>query len=542
MTCIAPEEFMELLEAGRLDHPEPNTARHLADCEACRDAWASIAASDEVLPTLRPFRRRIAFRTGSAMAASLLLLLLGSLLWIKPGAHDVRPGSSLLLQDAQKELQGLVEQLKSDDAPIRERAEKSLFALLARLGKDGLRWLRDQEKQASHPEVKSRLSAVRRRLLEPEVLWVSSIPGTSFSARAPAVNERVCLFSCSTSLWTLDAETGKLLWNTPGDGHSSAAVAAGTLYAPLARGPEVGIRAFQPTIPEPIWHHSIKDLWNPPPEHPEDYYHDAGIVLSGHWLYTGSRAGSLICLDAATGARRWATPSRGAKAALFQPTIWDGSAFVAEWNRSLLSFDAETGKLRWEAKVPGIGALAPVAVGDAVFVVTIDMRAENAGQERGACIAFSAASGKPLWKTELSAYGNGGMALIDCGGVLVVQGHTHLLGLSLKDGAILWSFPCRRFGYSTLARDDRGRVYAGSDDGFLLVVDSSRGKELLRFNLNTLPQAANAPKVSYGDDGKRPPDLGTAGCPTVVGRKVFLKSDSGLAVALRMPEFLGESE
>ena len=188
MKCIAPEEFVGMLEAGRLDHPSPDIALHLGECAECRDAWASIGAADEVLPGLRPVRHRT-FRAGPAIAAALLLGMLGSVLWFGKGPRDPRPGSSLTLQEAEKEMRSEIERLKHDDAGVRERAEKALIDLVRRVGKDGLRWLRDQAKKAGHPEVKARLTSVVQRLCEPRVVWTANMEGASFGAIAPAVDK-----------------------------------------------------------------------------------------------------------------------------------------------------------------------------------------------------------------------------------------------------------------------------------------------------------------------------------------------------------------
>ncbi len=540
MTCIAPDKFIELLEAGRLDHPDPDVAQHLAECGDCRDAWAAIGAADEVLPSLRPLRRKVQFRALPAIAAALLLTVLGSFLWV--GGGDRRPGqaSAPTLQDSQKELQALIEQLKSDDATARERAEKSITDLITRIGKDGFRWLREQRQRATHPEVKARLASVLQRLLEPKVLWTQTLEGSSFAALAPSVDERLCVFSSQKSFTAVETATGKTLWRAPGDYRARSFITPEAVFVSVPKGPGVGIQALRPLSGEKLWFHGIADLWNPAPKEPFSYYHDADFALSGRWLYAGSRPGSLICLDAATGERRWATPGGARETALACPTILGGSVFAARWNQALMTFDAETGKLRWEVKTPGIGFLAPVAMGDRIFVVTHDLGMGKPDEQHGECLAYSAARGDVLWKTDLAAFGKGGMALLRVGSTLVVQANTHLLGLSPESGALLWSIPNKRMGYSTLARDERGRVYAGGDDGALLVADASSGKRLLRFDPNTLPQAEGAPKVRYGED--RLPDLGNCGSPGVLGRNVFFMTESGLAVALRIPEFLGEDQ
>jgi len=536
MKCIAPEEFVEMLEAGRLDHPSPDVARHLGECAECRDAWSSIGAADEVLPSLRPVRRRNPFRAFPAIAAALLLVMLGSVLWFGKGGRETNPGSTLS-QDAEKEMSAAIERLKSDDPEVRERAENAIVELARKIGKGSLRWLRDQEKKADHPEVKSRLATVLRRLGEPQVLWTAILQGASFGAIAPAVDPRVCVFSSEDFLWGVEPRTGKVLWKTDGDYRAHALVTPDAVFAPGPKGPGVDIRALRPLTGQVLWSHGIADLWTPPPEEPSLYYQDSQIVRSGPWIYTGTRTGSLLCLDVATGKRRWATPPR-AGSGVFNPTVHDGKVFAAEWNRGLLAFDVETGKLLWETKAPGIGTTSPIVVGERVIVVTHEL---DPSGNRGDCLAYSTADGSPLWKTSLAAQGLGGVGLIDAGSVVLVQGKTAVAGLSAETGALKWTVQANRFGYSTLARDDRGRIYFGTDAGQLLVVESASGKVLLAFDANTLPEAAEAPKVRLGDQAGTT-SLGAAGSPAVLGRDVYLLWGSGFAVALRMPEFLGDSD
>jgi outer membrane protein assembly factor BamB len=540
MKCIAPEEFVEMMEAGRLDHPSPEVARHLEICAECRDAWSSIGAADDVLPSLRPARRS-SFRAAPAIAAALLLLMLGSVLWLGKGDGGPSPGSTLS-QDVEKEMLAAIERLKSDDASVREQAEKALVEFARKAGKGSLRWLRDQRKKAAQPEVVSRLTSVVRRLCEPQVLWTATLEDTSFGAIAPAVDARVCVFSSSKFISGVDSRTGKVLWKTDGDYRAYTTVTPGAVLAPVSKGPGVAIRALRPETGEVLWSHGIADLWTPAPENDQGYYHDSPIARSGPWVYTGSRAGSLLCLDAATGKRRWATSGpEGRPSGYFTPVVHDGKVFVSEWGRALVAFDAETGRLLWKVKNPGIGTTSPLIAGGRVFMATHVLGGGKPEQERGEVMAVSPTDGRVLWTTDFGPFGQAAYGLIDAGSMLVVQGKSHLVGLSPETGAVRWSIPAPRWGYITLARDDRGRVYSSTDEGKLLVVESASGKLLLTFDPNTLPEAVAAPKMNYGDSRKTP-DLGVAGCPAVLGDTVYFLSQSGFAVALRMSEFMDDPD
>src|SRR6185436_6685557 len=100
--------------------------------------------------------------------------------------------------------------------------------------------------------------------------------------------------------WALEASTGKLLWKTIGDYRARVTLDNGAVYAPVSRGPDVAVRVLRPRTGDSLWTHGFADLWKPPPDNPNGHYHDGAIVRSGHRLYTGTRTGSLLCLDAAT--------------------------------------------------------------------------------------------------------------------------------------------------------------------------------------------------------------------------------------------------
>ena len=124
----------------------------------------------------------------------------------------------------------------------------------------------------------------------------------------------------------------------------------------------------------------------------------------------------------------------------------------------------------------------------------------------------------------------------------MAHARTALVGLRKRDGAILWTVPCRRFGYSTLATDAKGRVYAGSERRELIVVAPATGKTLLRLDLGESPPKHVRQVVAERQDDRSLFDGKSyiTGCPTVVGDTVYLLTSAGDALALRLSPLMDE--
>ncbi|HVE43314.1 MAG TPA: PQQ-binding-like beta-propeller repeat protein [Planctomycetota bacterium] len=540
MTCLTPDDFIELLESRRLDAPAPEEARHFQQCAVCRDAWASIGAADEVLPRLRPARRRTLPWMTSA-AAVLLLGTLGFLLFRGVGISS--PGREA--QEFESSLHRLLPLLKDESPQVREQAEADLEGLVRKSGRSALLRLRAEEKREADPETRARIADILHRLTAPKQLWRVPIGHVTMGCVAPAVGAGVAVFPIEGQFVGLDAETGAIRWRLPGDSRAHAVVAGNTVLAACPRGPEVGIQALNPASGERYWHQGFADLWGEPKPSDQSLYNDSSFFISGNRLWSGSRSGRVVCVDAATGRRLWTSPELqgrepARKADVFNPVQHDQRVFAVSWGHSLVALDAQTGALAWSAPAPGIGALTPVVDGERLYVATHELAANQ--EDRGACIAFSAKDGSRLWETDLKDYGHGALGLIGIGDVLVAHGRTALVGLRKRDGAILWSVPCRRFGYSTLATDARGRVYAASERHELIVVAPLTGRTLLRLDLRESPPArVRQVKVEREDDrslfdGK--PYI--TGCPAVLGDTVYLLTPAGDALALRLSSLMEE--
>jgi outer membrane protein assembly factor BamB len=539
MTCLTPDDFIELLESRRLDAPGPEQARHLQDCPQCRDAWASIGAADEILPRLRPIRRKPSWMT--AAAAAFLLGALGLLLF--RGVGPSFPGREA--QEIESSLRRLIPLLKDDAPKVREQAEADLEALVRKSGRPALLLLRGEEKRAADAETRGRISDILERLTAPKQLWRLPVGYVTMGPLAPAVGAGVAVFTIEGQFVGLDAETGQIRWRLPGDYRGHAVVAGKTVLAACPRGPDVGVQALNPASGERYWHQGFADLWGEPKPPDQSLYNDSSLFVSGNRVWSGARSGRVVCVEASTGRRLWTSPElKGRepshKADVFNPVLHDQRVYAVSWGHSLVALDAQTGALEWTTPVDGVGALTPVVDAERLYVVTHRYAANQ--EESGSCIALSSRNGNRVWETDLAEYGQGAVGLIGVGDVLVAHARTALVGLRKRDGAVLWSVPCRRLGHSTLATDERGRVYAGSDRRELIVVAPATGKTLLRLDLReSPPKRVRQVVVERLNDRSLYDGTPTiTGCPTVVGDTVYLLTPSGDALALRMSPLMDE--
>lgn len=90
-------------------------------------------------------------------------------------------------------------------------------------------------------------------------------------------------------------------------------------------------------------------------------------AVSGGRAYLVSEDGTVVAVDAATGATIWSTPTGAPNEAL--PALADGLVYVATNGHTLLTLDEKTGVTRWQAPIVGV-PYAPVVAQGYVLVAT----------------------------------------------------------------------------------------------------------------------------------------------------------------------------
>jgi outer membrane protein assembly factor BamB len=125
------------------------------------------------------------------------------------------------------------------------------------------------------------------------------------------------------------------------------------------------------------------------------------------------------------------------------PAIAGGRVFAFGIGGILSAFDLASGRLIWRVPAPGVlpqygTATSPLIDGTGVI-------AHVGGDENGALTSFDAATGKPRWQWTGDGPGYGSPIIATFGGVrqVIAQTQKFLVGLNASNGALLWQLPFR---------------------------------------------------------------------------------------------------
>ena len=123
------------------------------------------------------------------------------------------------------------------------------------------------------------------------------------------------------------------------------------------------------------------------------------------------------------------------------PAIADARVFTFGISGILSAFDLASGKLIWRAPAPTVPpqygtATSPLVDGSSVI-------AHVGGDNDGALTSFDAATGKPRWQWTGDGPGYGSPIIATIGGVrqVIAQTQKFVVGLSASNGALLWQLP-----------------------------------------------------------------------------------------------------
>ena len=187
-----------------------------------------------------------------------------------------------------------------------------------------------------------------------------------------------------------------------GAGHSSPIVAGRRVYTHSRQGDKEVVSAFELETGKPVWQDAYPAAYT---MNPAAMGHGKGPkstpVISNNRLYTLGISGILSCYDAAAGRLKWrkefskefktTSPLYGTA---MSPVV-EGGLLIAHLGGddggALTAFDAETGTERWAWKGDGPGYASPI-------VVDIEGVRQVVTQSQNNVIGISAKDGQLLWQ------------------------------------------------------------------------------------------------------------------------------------------------
>ncbi len=196
-------------------------------------------------------------------------------------------------------------------------------------------------------------------------------------------------------------ETLKKLWEIPvGSGHASPVVAGNRVVVIARQDDQEIVRAIDVASGREIWRAS----------YPAPY-----TINSAAWAH---------------GAGPKSTPA-----------IAGGRVFSLGISGILSAFDLQSGKLIWRVPAPDVPPLYGTATSPLVDGTSVIVHV--GGYENGALTSFDAATGKPRWQWKGDGPGSGSPIIATLGGVRQVMAQTQklLIGLDASTGALLWQVP-----------------------------------------------------------------------------------------------------
>ena len=212
--------------------------------------------------------------------------------------------------------------------------------------------------------------------------------GVPMESSPVVVNNTVYVGASTGDLYALNVVTGKPRWvyDTGGRISSSPSVFRGrvciTTYSGL-------ITCLYAGNGHRIW----ADLVRRDFLQYDSFY--ASASSDGRRVFTVSRAGQVLGIDAANGARIW-TYHLGVET-YGTPAVANGRVFVGDFAGDLNAFRSTTGHLLWRVHVPGEILAPPVVVGNLVFFSTLS----------GNTYAANVLDGKLEWHISAGKYSPG---------------------------------------------------------------------------------------------------------------------------------------
>ena len=181
----------------------------------------------------------------------------------------------------------------------------------------------------------------------------------------------------------------------------------------------------------------------------------SGIVI------LGSLNQNIYAFNATTGASVWTFPA-GAMASYSAPacSVDEQVVFSTTTNNVLFAIQVSTGRALWNVSVPSSTYVAPLVVGDLVYLYVL---------------ALNANTGAVVWShAEASGSSGQGLAVVD-GVAYYGSGGGVVRSLNALSGAVGWSYNIGSSGDMSTPSVANGLVFIGSQDNSIYAIDASTG-------------------------------------------------------------------
>lgn len=241
---------------------------------------------------------------------------------------------------------------------------------------------------------------------------------------ATMINDRLFIGASDGQLYSIDADTGKVLWTFP---------------------------TRIETLSEPLLHEG------------------ALYVLTGN--------NTLYALDAATGKQLWLytrqDPSSLSIRGGSKPAFRNGTLYVGFSDGSIVALLAQNGAVKWEKQLNRNKKFRdldsdPLVEGDFLYILGYD--------DQMYCLRV--ATGELVWRSPVGGYGT---ILSTADRLFYAGSNNEFLAINKETGQKVWSFPLKE-GIATSAALYKGLVIFGESQGALRIVDAGTGKQISSFS------------------------------------------------------------
>lgn len=236
---------------------------------------------------------------------------------------------------------------------------------------------------------------------------------------------------------------------------ASASAAIGIADWPQWRGQNRDGLVSDASIPQ-AWPKELKQEWKVT----VGLGHSSPVVANGR-IYVFARQGEeevLLCLNSATGKQIWSSSQPIAyemhnaarahgKGPKSTPVLYDGNVYTFGITGVLSGHDARTGKLKWRREFsqqyPKTSPLFGTAMSP--LVLNGQVIAHVGGHDKGALIAFDAATGATKWSNETDGPAYSSPIVINLAGTqqVVTFMQKDFVGVDAATGKLLWRIPAK---------------------------------------------------------------------------------------------------